>query len=253
MSFGKNVPVSFSSHIVKILPPRTQLYETMSSNVPSEPVAASSSPAQSVALPEACYIYHVHGVSIESIRRSGWPPTAEDSSLSQFSTSDHLLVYGLRPPDEVFEFGLRSHDILDIRLAPKDQVPVSPESLGITKTAEDGVCKYCQLMLHPNAPDLTEHHTNIQLLIDSCETCSICNALTLSLFRGVPWLPEVLSQSSSRDDWRLGRPISIILTKYAAYTKVVGCVGDRDLYTNHGQPLTITTASRLGRYHDRVD
>ncbi|KAF4974021.1 hypothetical protein FZEAL_9041 [Fusarium zealandicum] len=158
-----------------------------------------------------------------------------------------LLVYSVKPPEEARLFGLRGSDIKDIRPTPELGTPISPEEWGFASPTSDGICKYCQLMLHPDAPSLIEHQPNLQRLINSGETCSICK-----------WLegdPELCDQNSS------ARPITVELTKHAKYYMAVGTVGSREVYTNSGIPLTITTPSRLGELatrrfwipHDELD
>jgi hypothetical protein len=80
--------------------------------------------------------------------------------------SDFLLVYTTKPIEEIFKFGLRGSDIEDIRPEPDKVDPVSPEEWGFTLTTPDGICKYCQLLLHPDAPSLIQHHPNLQQLVN---------------------------------------------------------------------------------------
>ncbi|KPM46312.1 hypothetical protein AK830_g132 [Neonectria ditissima] len=160
-----------------------------------------------------------------------------------------LLVYSSKPPDEASVFGLRGSDIEDIRPAPESGPPASPDDWGFTSPTTDGICKYCQLMLHPDAPKLIEHQPNLQRLIDLGETCSICKWLEVSIQKGSSWLVSRYSQGDPElcDENSTARPVTVELTKHPKYTMAVGCVGSRKVYVNCGAPLTITTPSRLGK------
>ncbi|KAF4944326.1 hypothetical protein FSARC_14702 [Fusarium sarcochroum] len=149
-----------------------------------------------------------------------------------------LLVFSFKPPEEARVFGLRGSDIEDIRPAPEPGPPASPEEWGFTSATSDGICKYCQLMLHPDAPKLIEHQPNVQRLVNSGESCSTCK-----------WLegnPDLCDEDST------ARPVTVELTKYERYTMAVGTVGGRRDYNNSGLPLTITTPSRLGELAKRT-
>ncbi|KAM0345849.1 hypothetical protein ACHAPU_006203 [Fusarium lateritium] len=159
-----------------------------------------------------------------------------------------LLVYSTVSPEDARIFDLRGSDIKDIRPAPDSEVAVSPEELGFTGPTAGGVCKYCQLMLYPDAPKLIKHQPNLQRLIISGETCSVCKWLEISITRGSESLvfqyqeghPELCDENST------ARPVVVELTKYERHTMAVGIVGDMKLYTNRGASLTITSPSRLG-------
>ncbi|KAK7409072.1 hypothetical protein QQX98_008776, partial [Neonectria punicea] len=187
--------------------------------------------------------------------------TSEDPHPSP--KPETLLVYSSKPPEEARIFGLRGSDISDLRPAPESETPVSPDEWGFTSPTPDGICKYCQLMLHPDAPKLVEHQPNVQRLINSGETCSICNWLEVSITRGSSWLVSRYQQGDPElcDENSTARPITVELNKHERYTTAVGSVGSRKVYTNSGTPLTITTPSRLGELatrrfwtpHDELD
>ncbi|KAJ4249874.1 hypothetical protein NW762_012219 [Fusarium torreyae] len=165
----------------------------------------------------------------------------------------HLLAYSLKPPEEARIFGLRGSDIEDIRPDPESGPPASPDEWGFTSSTSDGTCKYCQLMLYPDAPRFIEHHPNVQRLIQSGETCSPCKWLEVSITKGSYELVSQYQQGDPAlcDENSTERPITVELTKHERYTRAVGTVGSRKVYTNSGLPLTITTPSRLGQLASR--
>ncbi|KAM0283552.1 hypothetical protein ACHAQK_003686 [Fusarium lateritium] len=164
-----------------------------------------------------------------------------------------LLVYSLKSPEEARIFGLRGSDIEDIRPAPASEIPLSPDDWGFTSPTTDGFCKFCQLMLHPDAPGLVQHQPNVQRLIDSGETCQACKWIEISITKGSPSIlaqyqdgdPELCDENSTT------RPLTIELTKHKRYTMAVAIVGDIKLYTNRGAPLTIARPSQLGELASR--
>jgi hypothetical protein len=153
-----------------------------------------------------------------------------------------VLIYSLKPPAEVAIFGLRGSDIKDIRPEADEKTPISPEEFGFKGPTSDGICKYCQLMLHPEVPDLIEHHANTQDLLISSQTCPVCKRIETSLsYDRSPF------QEGNSDKSKPSEPITVGLQKQPRYTRAIGSVGSRRLYTNLGIPLTITTWSRLGK------
>ncbi|RGP80681.1 hypothetical protein FLONG3_1156 [Fusarium longipes] len=176
--------------------------------------------------------------------------------------SDTFLVYSLKSPEEARLFGLRGSDIKDMRPAPVEVDAASPEDWGFTSPNADGICKFCQLMLHPDAPILVQHQPNVQSLINSGGTCSTCKWLEISISRA-PLLMEQYQEGDPGlcDENNNTRPLTVELTKHERFTSAVCWVGNRSLYTNHGVPLNITAPSRLGdlstrRFwipHDKLD
>ncbi|KAL3608810.1 hypothetical protein FPOAC2_03821 [Fusarium poae] len=173
------------------------------------------------------------------------PILASESSQPE---SDFLLVYTTKPVEEVFKFGLRASDIVDIRPEPQNVDAAIPEDWGFTTPTSDGICKYCQLLLHPDAPSLIQHQPNVSRLMKSGETCNVCKWLEVSIPKGSPSLlarfqandPDLIDENSTACS------VTVELTKYEKYTRAICWVGDRQLYLNCGAPLTISTPSRLG-------
>ncbi|UZP36572.1 hypothetical protein NXS19_004388 [Fusarium pseudograminearum] len=162
--------------------------------------------------------------------------------------SNFMLVYSTKPVEEALTFGLRGSDIQDMRPEPEKVDPASPEAWGFTSPTSEGICKYCQLLLHPDAPSLLQHQPNVISLVNSGETCSTCKWLEISITKGSPTLvarfrandPDLVDENST------ACPVTVVLTKNKKFTRAVGWVGNRDLYMNCGLPLTISTPSRLG-------
>ncbi|KAF9770351.1 hypothetical protein IL306_012124 [Fusarium sp. DS 682] len=159
-----------------------------------------------------------------------------------------LLVFSTKSPEEAAIFGLRASDIQDIRPAPVSVNPASPDDWGFTSPNADGICKYCQFMLHPDAPQLIQHQPNIMHLINSGDTCSPCKWLEISIQRGAAWVVSEFQQGNPVlcDENNFEMPVTVELTKHEKYVMAVAWVGDRRLYTNGGLPLTISSPSRLG-------
>ncbi|KAG5661323.1 hypothetical protein KAF25_005445 [Fusarium avenaceum] len=172
------------------------------------------------------------------------PPPKESSTL---------LVFSHKSPEEARIFGLRGSDIEDIRPAPASEVPVSPDDWGFTSPTSDGFCKFCQLMLHPDAPGLVQHQPNIQHLISSGETCSTCKWLEISVTKGSPAIVSQFQRGDPGlcDKNNTTRPLTVELTKHEKYTMAVMIVGNLQLYTNRGGPLTIARPSGLGELASR--
>ncbi|KAJ4007419.1 hypothetical protein NW752_007601 [Fusarium irregulare] len=164
------------------------------------------------------------------------------------SKSDFLLVYTTKPVEEIFKFGLRGSDIQDIRPEPDKIEPASPEDWGFTSTTSDGICKYCQLVLHPDAPSLVQHHPNLQQLVNWSDTCICCKWLNMSIKNGSPSLVARYEEEdlALRDDNSTSCPLTVELIQHEKFTRAFCWVGDRDLYRNCGAALTITTPARLG-------
>ncbi|KAM0297128.1 hypothetical protein ACHAPM_009997 [Fusarium culmorum] len=170
------------------------------------------------------------------------------TSESLSPESNFMLVYSTKPVEEAFTFGLRGSDIQDMRPQPEKVDPASPEAWGFTSPTSEGICKYCQLLLHPDAPSLLQHQPNVISLVNSGETCSTCKWLEISITKGSPTLvarfrandPDLVDENST------ACPVTVVLTKNEKFTRAIGWVGDRDLYMNCGLPLTISTPSRLG-------
>lgn len=157
------------------------------------------------------------------------------------------LVHSNKPPEEVRIFGLRGADIQDVRAPTEEEPPAEPDDWGITGPNEDGVCKYCQLMLHPEAPKVTLHQPNLQTLVDS--TCPACGWLEVSIVRGSPRLvtryqqgdPVLCNPSST------AAPVTVSVSRAPKYTRLVATVGRRDpFFADIGVPVISTTAARLG-------
>lgn len=165
------------------------------------------------------------------------------------SKSDFLLVYTTKPIEEIFKFGLRGSDIEDIRPEPDKIEPASPKDWGFTSTTSDGICKYCQLVLHPDAPFLVQHHPNLQQLINWSDTCICCKWLNMSIKEGSPSLVARYEEEdlALRDENRTSCPLTVELIQHERFTRAFCWVGDRDLYRNCGAALTITTPGRLGK------
>lgn len=166
-----------------------------------------------------------------------------------------LLVYSTKPPEEARIFGLRGSDIENMRPAPDEVDAASPEDWGYTSPTPDGICKYCQLMLNPDAPTLVQHQPNVESLIKSGGTCSTCKWLEISITKGSPSIVAQYQQGDPElcDENSTTRPITIELTKYEKFSSAACWVGDRQLYTNRGVPLTITAPSRLGKASVKVE
>ena len=165
------------------------------------------------------------------------------------SKSDFLLVYTTKPIEEIFKFGLRGSDIEDIRPEPDNIDPASPEDWGFTSPTSDGICKYCQLVLHADAPSLVQHHPNLQQLVNWSGTCICCKWLNMSITRGSPSLVARYEEEDLdlRDENSTACPLTVELIRHEKFTRVFCWVGDRGLYRNSGAALTITTPSRLGK------
>ncbi|KAI9162777.1 hypothetical protein HJFPF1_04369 [Paramyrothecium foliicola] len=187
--------------------------------------------------------------------------TSEDSPDS--SIPETLLLYSNKPPEEARIFGFRGDDIQALRAPPEEETPVSPDQWGFTSPNPEGICKYCQLMLHPDVPSLIEHQPNLQSLIHSGEICSVCKWLEISIQRGSPWLVARYIQGDPVfcDKNSIEAPVRVRMAKNASYTCVVASVGTMGFHGNNGLPLTVTTPSRLGdlatrRFwipHDEID
>jgi len=163
--------------------------------------------------------------------------------------SDFLLVYTTKPIEEIFKFGLRGSDIQDIRPEPDKVDPALPEDWDFTSTTPDGICKYCQLLLHPDAPSLVQHHPNLQQLINWSDTCICCKWLNMSIKTGSASLVARYEEEDLdlRDENSTACPLTVELIKHEKFTRAFCWVGDRGYYRNSGAALTITTPSRLGK------
>jgi hypothetical protein len=104
-----------------------------------------------------------------------------------------MYVVSARNPAEVFLYGL-GQDVGDQFMIKPDKILIGPESRGFTQTREDGLCKYCQLVLLVDAPATTQHDTNFAALLRSSETCNVCQVITSSFYRGTPELVELYQQ-----------------------------------------------------------
>nr|RBQ98295.1 hypothetical protein FVER53263_11872 [Fusarium verticillioides] len=174
-----------------------------------------------------------------------------------------MLVFSNKSPEEAAIFGLRGSDIQNLRAEPIPGPPAMPDDWGFTSPTADGICKYCQLMLHPDPPQLIQHQPNVMHLINSGETCSTCKWLEVSIQRGATSVLAEFQRGNPEvcDENNFSRPVTVELTKYEKYIMAVGWVGSRQLYTNGGIPLTISSPSRLGSLatrrfwipHDELD
>ncbi|RGP58776.1 hypothetical protein FSPOR_11796 [Fusarium sporotrichioides] len=170
------------------------------------------------------------------------------TSDSPPSQSNNLLVYSTKPPEEALRFGLRGSDIVDIRPEPHRVGAASPEDWGFTSPTSDGICKYCQLLLHPDAPSLIQHQPNVIKLITSGETCVSCKWLEVSITKGSPSLVARFEENDPAlvDENSTACPVTVELTKREKFTRAICWVGNRELYMNAGAPVVISTPSRLG-------
>ncbi|KAL7754536.1 hypothetical protein ACKLNR_015534 [Fusarium oxysporum f. sp. zingiberi] len=159
-----------------------------------------------------------------------------------------VLVFSTKSPEEAAIFGLRGSDIQNLRAEPVPGPPATPDEWGFTSPTADGICKYCQLMLHPDPPQLIQHQPNVMHLINSGDTCSTCKWLEISIQRGAASVLAEFQRGNPElcDENNFSRPVTVELTKHEKYIMAVGWVGDRKLYTNGGVPLTISSPSRLG-------
>ncbi|KAF5610255.1 tol [Fusarium subglutinans] len=174
-----------------------------------------------------------------------------------------MLLFSKKSPEEAAIFGLRGSDIQDLRAEPVSGPPATPDEWGFTSPTADGICKYCQLMLHPDPPQLIEHQPNVMHLINSGDTCSTCKWLEISIQRGATSVLAEFQRGNPElcDENNFSRPVTVELTKHEKYIMAVGWVGNRQLYTNGGIPLTISSPSRLGSLatrrfwipHDELD
>lgn len=171
---------------------------------------------------------------------------SEDSPTTSEPRS--LLVFSNKPPEEARIFGLRASDIVSVRAPTEEETPVSPEEWGFTSTNQDGVCKYCQLMLHLKAPKVIMHRPNVQTLIDS--TCQFCGWLEVSIAQGLPEIAHRYQQGDPAlcDPSSTTEPISLSMYRTPNYTSVVPVVGQRSEFADSGLPLVCTTASQLGEF-----
>lgn len=169
----------------------------------------------------------------------------EDSSRSPEPRT--ILVYSSKPPEEARVFGLRGSDIERVLVPPEEETPASPDDWGYTSTNHDGVCKYCQLMLHPKAPKVIMHQPNIQSLIDS--SCEFCGWLNVSIAQGLPRLALSYQQGDPDllDPGSTSTKITLSLSRTAKYTTVVPTVGPRGHFAPEGLPLNSATISQLGK------
>lgn len=157
-----------------------------------------------------------------------------------------LYVNSNRQPDEVFQFGLfpRHEDIVQ----PQNPIHyVKPEELSIIHPRQDGLCIYCQLLLHPDAPQHAAHYPSLQLLLDS-EGCTLCTAIKASLFQGCPKLGELYNAGyeplQNRENYEVG--ITVECTRFEKHFRLVATCGDPGTSKFRGKPLVWTTNQLLG-------
>ena len=159
--------------------------------------------------------------------------------------SSKYYVFSHKPPEEAAIFGLRGSDIKDIWAHYEEEPPVSPEDWGFTGPNEDGICQYCQLMLHPEAPSVVAHQPNLQALIAS--TCNVCDWVEVSIVKGSPETvqrfqqgdPDICSPESTLR-------VTVGLEREPKFTRAVAHVGPRGRMAIKGIPLNLTTSIRLG-------
>ncbi|KAI1332175.1 heterokaryon incompatibility protein-domain-containing protein [Xylariaceae sp. FL0255] len=164
-----------------------------------------------------------------------------------------LVVLSNKSPEEARIFGgLRVADIQSIRTPIHQEVPISPDDWGITSTSEHGICKYCQLMLHPDAPPVIAHQPNLQVLIDS--KCSICSWVEVSIAQGAPSLVQRFCRGDPAlcDEKSTTCGVTIVLEKNPLYTRATASVGVRRDFAERGVPLNLTTRTRLRNLFSRV-
>jgi hypothetical protein len=125
---------------------------------------------------------------------------------------------------------------------------VIPEEWGITGNNEDGVCKYCQLMLHSDAPKVVRHQPNLESLVTS--TCRFCGWVEVSIAKGIP----ELAMRYSRGDPKLHDPndtssvVTLELSKEPMYTRLVASVGPRRPFMDRGLPMISVRVAQLGEF-----
>ncbi|KAI1260552.1 heterokaryon incompatibility protein-domain-containing protein, partial [Xylariaceae sp. FL1019] len=163
-----------------------------------------------------------------------------------------ILLYSHKPPEEARIFGFRGADIEDLWASIEEEAPASPRDWGFTSTSEQGVCMYCQLMLHPDAPRVIAHQPNISALIAS--ECSICHWVEVSIVRGAPSIAERFHRGDPAicDEKSTTCGVTIALLRKPIYTIAIATVGVRSHFAEHGVPLNLTTRTRLGNLFSRV-
>lgn len=163
-------------------------------------------------------------------------------------TGGTLLLFSNKPPEEARLFGFRGSDIQDIREPAEDEAAASPDDWGLAAPTSEGVCKYCQLMLHRDAPRVTLHQPNLQRLIASGRTCPVCGWLEVSIVRGAP---DVVRRFQAGDPALCdpdseGAGISVRREAMERYTQLVPVVGDRGHFADTGVPVMGCTTSQIG-------
>ncbi|KAI0145545.1 heterokaryon incompatibility protein-domain-containing protein [Xylariaceae sp. FL1272] len=162
------------------------------------------------------------------------------------ASAGELLMYSHKPPEEARIFGFRGADIKDIRAPIKEEAPASPDDWGFTSTSEEGVCKYCQLMLHPDAPKVIAHQPSIPALINS--ECDVCDWVEVSIVQGAPTIAQRFQQGDPAicDEKSTTCGVTIALDRNPVHTQAVATVGARSHFAETGVPLNLTTRTRLG-------
>lgn len=171
--------------------------------------------------------------------------TMSFESVAGPSEPGTYYVSSNKPPEEAALFGLRGSDVGDIWPHTEEASPVSPEKWSFTGPNEDGICQYCQLMLHPDAPEVIVHQPNLDALIAS--DCVACDWVEVSIVQGSPQLVRWYQQGHTElcgSESTMG--VTIALSRKPKYTQAVASVGPRGRFAEKGVPLNLTTSTRLG-------
>ncbi|KAK2744260.1 hypothetical protein FQN57_004345 [Myotisia sp. PD_48] len=180
-------------------------------------------------------------------------PQPQNAAASN-SDSSRIVVHSHLSPEYVFAFGLRRTDMHGIQSEPQESL-VSPEEYGFT-TTHQGICKYCQLMLHVSPDKAALHQPNLLALVASVENCKLCYFVQGSLAQGSPQVvkryeegdPSLCSADSTER-------VTISVMEGFKHTRIVPVVGQRnfDPFNHHnsvnsqnGAPMVVSTVSRLG-------
>lgn len=185
--------------------------------------------------------------SLETMRPVGNKETAP-TRVSDLARGPDGAAYAIsdQHPAESFLYGLRGD--MEWVIINKD-VLVTPEERGFTSTAGDnGLCKYCQLILSPSPPPATIHQKNLQALILSASTCNLCQAINSSLAEGSPTVGYLYNRGFLPfcDPNDTSHPISVSISAHSTHTQFFPVVGQRQVDPMAGRPLIASTASRLG-------
>ena len=185
------------------------------------------------------------------------------SKPSDSADGKTLLLISHKPPSEASYFDFRGSDIVRVLAPPDPSPPVGPEAFGITSTNAAGLCKFCQLLLHPAAPRVIAHQPSLRTLVES--PCRICGVLNVSLRRGAPQLGALLEEEYDRlergeavgdddgggggddgGDFRARVQVTVAVEKFEKFTRTVPAVGPRAPLPESGKPVEFARLSQLG-------